>query len=705
MITKRSLDSWLMPVIVLLGAALRLYNLTYHSLWFDEAISIRWAQSGVSRILEVSMKLVDDRLPPLYYLLLKWWGDVAGLSEFSARFPSVVFGTLLIPVVYALGRRLFGQRTGALAALLTALNPFLIWYSQEARMYSLAVLLGTFGVLCFVMAVFERGSGGAGERGSGGVGEWRRGGAGEQGSRGVSLREGTLTPSPPHSSTPLLLLSFGAAALAGLYTHLYTGFLWPALAIWLLFNPKILKRVWLPFGATMGTVSLLFLPLALANWRFSGESTPGDPLAGVWERVSGLFRAFSVWRAPLPAKWETGVLLVLAFFLLAGLITALKSRKGRLVILLLTTPFLIASVLMLRSELAFFGPRYFIVMLPWVLLLQASGALKVGEWVSKGVWEWGSRGVGEWGSGAETQSSKLETRNLKLKTTPLFTLHSSLFTVVLLVATIIPIPGQWSVAAAKEAWRQTTAYMTTHVTPADAVFIHPEWIRFPYQYYAAQMKTPGQTYAAFFAVDENTDLDGRLGGVIAAGHPVVWLIESHLDTPDPQRRVENWFAARYPLVTELYPPGVTLKAYAPGYQLKALPSQAAPIEAAPFASGLKLLGVEVQDTRLPPTDALFHPPSNWIHVALYWTRDAEGAQDVFPYVHLIDEQGQVWGASLERGNDALHFYPPSRWEAGQIIRQDVDVNLNPLAPPGDYRLIVGIGDETIDLSAVELTGF
>ena len=150
---------WLMPLIVLLGAALRLYNLTYHSLWFDEAVSIRWAQSGVSRILEVSMKLVDDRLPPLYYLLLKWWGDVAGLSEFSVRFPSVVFGTLLIPVVYALGRRLFGRRTGALAALLTALNPFLIWYSQEARMYSLAVLLGTFGVLCFVMAVFERGRG------------------------------------------------------------------------------------------------------------------------------------------------------------------------------------------------------------------------------------------------------------------------------------------------------------------------------------------------------------------------------------------------------------------------------------------------------------------------------------------------------------------------------------------------------------------
>ncbi len=150
-------DGLLMPLITLLGAALRLHNLTYHSIWFDEAISIRWARSSVAKILEVSMNLVEDRLPPLYYLLLKQWGDVAGLSEFSVRFPSIVFGVLLIPVMYALGRQLFSRWTGVLAALLVALNPFLIWYSQEARMYSLAVLLGSLGVLCFVFGTRRQG--------------------------------------------------------------------------------------------------------------------------------------------------------------------------------------------------------------------------------------------------------------------------------------------------------------------------------------------------------------------------------------------------------------------------------------------------------------------------------------------------------------------------------------------------------------------
>ncbi|RME49328.1 MAG: phospholipid carrier-dependent glycosyltransferase, partial [Caldilineae bacterium] len=167
--------------ILCLSAALRLHNLTYHSLWYDEAVSVRWARSSVARILDVGLKLVEDRLPPLYYLLLKGWGALGGFSEFSLRFPSVVAGVLLVAVVYALGRRLFGRGAGLAAALLAALNPFLVWYSQEARMYALSALLGALGVLCFVRAM-ERP---------------RRWG---------------------------YWFGLGACALAGLYTHLYSGF-------------------------------------------------------------------------------------------------------------------------------------------------------------------------------------------------------------------------------------------------------------------------------------------------------------------------------------------------------------------------------------------------------------------------------------------------------------------------------------------------
>ena len=192
-----------------------------------------------------------------------------------------------------------------------------------------------------------------------------------------SPQRGEDIASPPAPLSPdslaRLWLGFGLCALAGLYTHLYTGFLWPAVALWLLLNPKPFKRVWLPFGLTMGTVTLLFLPLAWANWRFSSESTPGDPFSGAAERAFSLFSNFAIWQAPLSEDVRWWLLFGLSFFLFLGLLMAFTKRQGWLILLLLSMPFVIASALMLRSDLAFFGPRYFIVMLPWMFLLQAVG--------------------------------------------------------------------------------------------------------------------------------------------------------------------------------------------------------------------------------------------------------------------------------------------------------------------------------------------
>ncbi len=56
-------------------------------------------------------------------------------------------------------------------------------------------------------------------------------------------------------------------------------------------------------------------------------------------------------------------------------------------------------------------------------------------------------------------------------------------------------------------------------------------------------------------------------------------------------------------------------------------------------------------------------------------------------VRLLDERGRVWGESLERSGDALHLYPPARWQPGEVVRADFDVNLNPATPAGRYRLV------------------
>lgn len=151
---------WPALALTLLALAIRLYHLTYHSLWFDEAMSVHWARSSVPRILEVSMNLVEDRLPPLYYLLLHYWRSLFGDGEVAVRLLSVLLGTLLVPLVYRLSVELFdGQRIAVLAAALTTFNPFLVWYSQEARMYALAALLATLGAWFFWRGCYSMGCG------------------------------------------------------------------------------------------------------------------------------------------------------------------------------------------------------------------------------------------------------------------------------------------------------------------------------------------------------------------------------------------------------------------------------------------------------------------------------------------------------------------------------------------------------------------
>ena len=117
---------------------LRLFLLNAQSIWWDEAISLHLATSTVADLLADRATHVH---PPLYFLLLKGWVALAGTSAFSARFLSAWFNTLLVPAVYAFGRRYLDRRTGLIAAFLTAISPLYVVYSQEARVYALLPLV------------------------------------------------------------------------------------------------------------------------------------------------------------------------------------------------------------------------------------------------------------------------------------------------------------------------------------------------------------------------------------------------------------------------------------------------------------------------------------------------------------------------------------------------------------------------------------
>jgi uncharacterized membrane protein len=132
-----------------LGLLLRLLLLGSKSFWLDESWSLMAAQGGLG---DLWSGVADKMNPPGYYLLLMPWVRL-GQSESWLRLPSVVFGTVAIPMTYWLGRLLHSETVGGSAAWLLAFSPIHVWYSQEARGYVLLTVLALGSVISLVRAL------------------------------------------------------------------------------------------------------------------------------------------------------------------------------------------------------------------------------------------------------------------------------------------------------------------------------------------------------------------------------------------------------------------------------------------------------------------------------------------------------------------------------------------------------------------------
>ena len=122
--------------------------------WVDEGISVGISSQPFGSIPDV---LRQDGSPPLYYLLLNVWMSLFGSSEAATHILSLGFALACVPAGLWAGWSLFGRRVGWMCAGLMALNPFLAYYANETRMYTLLVLLGLLATVAFVHAfVFRR---------------------------------------------------------------------------------------------------------------------------------------------------------------------------------------------------------------------------------------------------------------------------------------------------------------------------------------------------------------------------------------------------------------------------------------------------------------------------------------------------------------------------------------------------------------------
>jgi 4-amino-4-deoxy-L-arabinose transferase-like glycosyltransferase len=211
--------------ITVAAAVLRFWGLGHQSFWYDEGLTVMEVHYSLGRMLGLLPHIESN--PPVYYTLVWAWTRIFGFGEAGFRSLSAVAGVATVPALYGVGAKLVSRRAGLVAAALAAFNPFLIWYSQEARSYSLAVLFATLSWLAF-----------------------------------AHLR------SPDASAR--WFVAWGVAAALTIATHYYGVLAAAPQAAWLLVARRRERKAWLALGA-VAVVGAALLPLVLAqeslgNW-------------------------------------------------------------------------------------------------------------------------------------------------------------------------------------------------------------------------------------------------------------------------------------------------------------------------------------------------------------------------------------------------------------------------------------------------------
>jgi mannosyltransferase len=140
----------LLAAVIVLGALLRLYELNFQSLWFDELHSVvpTHPETSIPEIIEYSK---TDQ-PPVFFILLHLVFKIFGYSAETARLACAAIGILGIPVIYLTALQFTGRNTSLFAAALLSVNYFHIYYSQEVRFYGLVFVLSCLSYLFFASA-------------------------------------------------------------------------------------------------------------------------------------------------------------------------------------------------------------------------------------------------------------------------------------------------------------------------------------------------------------------------------------------------------------------------------------------------------------------------------------------------------------------------------------------------------------------------
>jgi len=147
----RSRAFWIVAGLTVLAAVLRFATLGVQSYHHDEIVTAsRVLRDGFGHAMDAVW--FSESTPPVYYAIAWPWTQLVGTGEFGLRAISAAAGVATVPVAYLIGVELRGRRAGLWAAALVAVNPMMLWYSQEARAYALVALFGALSALYWLRA-------------------------------------------------------------------------------------------------------------------------------------------------------------------------------------------------------------------------------------------------------------------------------------------------------------------------------------------------------------------------------------------------------------------------------------------------------------------------------------------------------------------------------------------------------------------------
>jgi mannosyltransferase len=314
------------PAIValtVLAAVLRFGTLDRQSFWVDELVTVSLVRRPFGDMLRTIPH--SEATPYLYYVLAWPWTHLFGSGEVGLRSLSALAGTATVAAAYGAGAALVSRRVGLIAAALVAVNPFLLWYSQEARAYAVVTLFVAIGLWFFARAL-------NGERAA--------------------------------------LVGWTVAAGLALATHYFATFVVAPEAIWLLARARERRHAALA-SLLPAIVLLAHLPL-LRDQRGNGNSVAGSALAS---RVAGIPKdlvvGYSFWGEL--AGSVVGAVLVLAGLSLLLMRTPERVRARALVAGSIAACAVIVPVVLALAGTDYLVARNAIVAIPPAVICLAAG--------------------------------------------------------------------------------------------------------------------------------------------------------------------------------------------------------------------------------------------------------------------------------------------------------------------------------------------